>query len=152
VTLDRDDDCGADEQHELSGFEAHQAEVAREQQRQHPQGGERKAREQDRIDGARIRLAPRDQSARDLDQAGKECSRDHQLDGREEARGPHEPGEPEIEGVADEGRNGRMDAVVKPVKGGAERAQRLPAPNGHEIKRHQREIDFAQAGPHASLP
>jgi len=152
VALNRDDDRGADKQHELRRLKSDEAEVARQQHRQHPQGGERKAREQDRVDGSRVRLAPCDQSARDLDQAGQECRRDHELAGREQARSPHQPGEPEIEGIADEGSNRRMGAVIETVIGGTKRAHRLGAPDGHEIKRHQREIDFTQAGPHASLP
>jgi hypothetical protein len=152
VALDRDDDRGADEQQELGDLEADEAETAREQRRQHPQRRQRKAHEQDRVDGSRIGFAPRDCRAGKLDQAGQERRRDHQLDGRQQARGPHEPGEPEIESIADEAYNRCMAAVIEPVKGRAKRAQRLGAPGGRKIKRHQCEIDLTQAGPHASLP
>jgi len=146
VALDRDDDRCSDQQQELGGLKADDLGIAETDGARDPDGDRRQGGKQHGINGFAVGLPLGDQCARELDQIGHEPRRDHHLDAGKHARCPDQAREPEIEEVADMDRHRGVGAILETVKRRHQRPQRVVAPDRHEIKRHQREVDQSQAG------
>jgi hypothetical protein len=154
VALDRDDDRSPNEKQELARLLPNETGIADRNRAPQPRGDRREPREQHHVDGFGVGLAPHREAAGKLDQVSEERCRHHQLDRGEQACGSEEAGQPEIQGVTNEGRHRRVSLVLEAAIGRCERPQRRMAPRRQEIKRDQREVDLSQPRlePHTSLP
>jgi hypothetical protein len=154
MAFDRDDDRGADQKQKLGGLQADNFDIAQRQGGQHPNGDHRHGGQQQHIDGFAVGLLSRDKRAGKIDQIGDEPRHDHHFDAGKDARCPQQARKPEVEDIAEKDRHRRVGAILESIIRRRQRPERVVAPNRHEIKRHQRQIDQSQAGfrPHHSLP